>query len=107
MDKLIASASVGLAKAGMNRRGFLGKLAGATGGAAVLAGLLAKGAKASNCDYSHPHCQGPCEEEYDGACGAPCHYTKRNKWRKCYLIDCYTGDTCSSYLEHRGCKSCL
>ena len=29
MDKLIAQASESLAKAGMNRRGFLGKLAGA------------------------------------------------------------------------------
>ena len=41
MDKLFANASVGLAKASMNRRGFLGRLARAAGGAAVLTAGLA------------------------------------------------------------------
>ena len=57
MDKLIANASVGLAKASMNRRGFLGRLARAAGGAAVLTAGLATVARADHCGGSHHFCQ--------------------------------------------------
>lgn len=106
MDTLIAQASESLAKASMNRRGFLGKLAGAAGGATVLAGLLAQAAKANNCDWSHPHCVESCGKVWSGTCGAPCDYDERNLRQTCRMVDCYTGDFCRYETFHRGCTDC-
>ncbi len=97
MGTLIANASEGLAKSSMNRRGFLGRLARAAGGAAVLTAGLATVARADHCSGSH-HCLTDCGDTWIGTCGAPCHYTKKNVNKTCYVIDCYTGASCG-YTE--------
>ena len=94
MDKLIANASVGLAKASMNRRGFLGRLARATGGAVVLTGLAAVAVSAST------HCSGPyfCETSryvVDIECSHPnCHMTERARALIREGVHCLSGETC-------------
>ena len=101
MDKLIANASVGLAKAGMNRRGFLGRLARATGGAAVLTGLAAVGVSAS------AHCSGPyfCPtyaEYYCGSCGEN-GCSGRPHVKNQHGVHCLSGASCPSIITYEGC----
>ena len=100
MDKLIANASVGLAKAGMNRRGFLGRLARAAGGAAVLTAGLASVARADHCEGSH-HCLTGCHTS-PGTCGSGgCPMTETVTWWKCEVVDCYTREHCDwEYTFH-------
>jgi hypothetical protein len=102
MDKLIANASVGLAKASMNRRGFLGRLAGATGGAAVLAGFLAKGVSADHCGGSH-FCVTGESSPYCGICGIGCSSSSRATFVEVYGVNCYTGEDCPKRTVMRGC----
>ena len=102
MDKLIANASVGLARASMNRRGFLGRLARATGGAAVLTGLAAVTVSASS------HCWGPyfCEthsDNYCGACGENCSPSSRPYVRRHHGVHCLSGERCPSWTSYEGC----
>ena len=94
MDKLIANASVGLAKAGMNRRGFLGRLARAAGGAVVLTGLAAVAVSAN------AHCWGPyfCETSQYIVEGT-CHDNRCPQGRKSRElvregVHCLSGETC-------------
>ena len=93
MDKLIANASVGLAKAGMNRRGFLGRLARAAGGAAVLTAAFAKAAYAD-------HCWGPyiCNQSswYQlGCCGGHgCSHRQKPKFHIVEGEHCVSGERC-------------
>ena len=102
MDKLIAQASESLAKAGMNRRGFLGKLAGAAGGAAVLTAAFATAAQADHCEGSH-HCV-TCRAPYTGSCGHPCSMRSKSVWQECRVVDCYERTPCSDwYLVHVSC----
>ncbi len=98
MDKLIANASVGLAKAGMNRRGFLGRLARAAGGAAVLTAGLATAVRADHCAGSH-HCVSTDDcTEHDGACGPPdCISGQLAIESRCLVVDCYTRESCGFY----------
>ena len=104
MDKLIANASVGLAKAGMNRRGFLGRLARATGGAVVLTGLAAVAVSAN------AHCWGPyfCETSryvQDAECG---HHrcTQYQKSRQLVRegVHCLSGETCHPQISFYDCN---
>ena len=105
MDKLIANASVGLAKASMNRRGFLGRLARAAGGAAVLTAGLATVARADHCEGSH-RCLSECSAPYDGDCDWHNCGGNRNRMEECKVVDCYTGEYCGYTSEHRvGCSS--
>ena len=100
MDTLIAQASESLAKAGMNRRGFLGKLAGAAGGAAVLTTVLATAARADSC-LSGLKCRS-CKT-IPGGCG--CRGTNYTViWEVCYEVDCHTGEKCGGeWRRIRGC----
>ena len=105
MDKLIANASVGLAKASMNRRGFLGRLARATGGAAILTAGLATVARADHCEGSH-HCLDNCSESFDGDCDWQNCGGDRNEMVSCEVVDCYTRESCGYTASHRvGCSS--
>ena len=106
MDKLIANASVGLAKAGMNRRGFLGRLARATGGAAVLTGLAAVGVSASS------HCSGPyfCEtgSYYEtGFCGDYGCGNDKGRYHVRTGVHCLSGGACHNEVTLVGCISCF
>lgn len=93
MDTLIAQASESLAKAGMNRRGFLGRLVSATTGAAVLTVGLATAARADHCEGSH-HCLTGCHKS-PGTCGSGgCAKTETVIWWKCEVVDCYTREHC-------------
>ena len=101
MDKLIANASVGLAKASMNRRGFLGKLAGAAGGAAVLTAAFSTAARADHCSGSH-RCE-RCWPE-PGACSRHLCGDWSIVWEVCEVIDCYTRESCGvTRRSMRGC----
>ena len=102
MDKLIANASVGLAKAGMNRRGFLGRLARATGGAAVLTAAFARGVSADHCDGSH-FCVTGESDPYCGSCGVGCASSSRLTYVEVYGVNCYTGEDCPKKTYQRGC----
>ena len=95
MDKLIANASVGLAKASMNRRGFLGRLARAAGGAAVLTAGLATVVRADHCSGSHHCVSNECTYHASGICGAPhCPYDHKQYEARCLVVDCYTRESC-------------
>lgn len=104
MDKLIANASVGLAKAGMNRRGFLGRLAGATGGAAVLTLAFAKGVSAGYCSGSQ-FCVDYTVGPYCGAYGENgCEHGKPTITEE-HGVNCYTGEDCSNVnYNYSGCS---
>ena len=95
MDKLIANASVGLAKAGMNRRGFLGRVAGAVGGAAVLSVFLARTASADvYCGSTSSFCVVSEVGPYCGSEGEhPCTHGKPSITEQ-HGENCYTGETC-------------
>ena len=105
MDKLIASASVGLAKAGMNRRGFLGRLARATGGAVVLSAAFASVANANHCGHHHR-----CITDYFewvGQCGhrnCPI-YTSEARWKRYRVKDCYTKQDCGWHYVWSHCEA--
>ncbi|MDE2817232.1 MAG: hypothetical protein OXK81_11120 [Chloroflexota bacterium] len=94
MDKLFAKTSESLAKAGMNRRGFLGRLVRATTGAAVLTGLAAVAVAADT------HCSGPyfCETSsylIPGSCSH--HKCPSNKKSRLLIregVHCLSGETC-------------
>ena len=102
MDTLFAQASESLAKAGMNRRGFLGRLVSATTGAAVLTAGLSTAVRADHCEGSH-HCV-TCKSPFTGSCGYPCSMRQKNRWQKCRVVDCYERTPCSDwYLVHAGC----
>ena len=108
MDKLIANASVGLAKAGMNRRGFLGRLARAAGGAAVLTAGLATVARADHCEGSHHCVSNECTyHKNPGSCGPPnCGYNQAEYESRCLVVDCYTRESCGFYhWGHGYCES--
>lgn len=104
MDKLIANASVGLAKAGMNRRGFLGRLARATGGAAVLTGLAAVAVAADT------HCSGPyfCETSsyiITGTChDSRCPSDKMSRELVREGVHCLSGETCYPQYSFYDCN---
>ena len=104
MDTLFANLSEGLAKGGMNRRGFLGRLARATGGAAVLTGLAAVGVSASS------HCWGPyfCETSsyvIPGECSHPnCSRYKRSRILVREGVHCLSGETCHPKQSHYDCN---
>ena len=103
MDKLIANASVGLAKASMNRRGFLGRLARATGGAVILTGLGAIAASAST------HCSGPyfCEtSQYviDGSCHDGCTQGRQSRELVREGVHCLSGETCHPEYSFYDCN---
>lgn len=101
MDKLIANASVGLAKAGMDRRGFLGRVAGAVGGAAALSVLLTRAAYADHCD-GHHFCI-TSQTVFCGGCGENCSPSKRPWVRRVEGKNCYTGETCPPKIYYSGC----
>ncbi len=101
MDKLIAQASESLAKASMNRRGFLGRVAGAVGGAAVLSVLFTRAAFADHCDGSH-FCV-TNTTTFCGSCGERCHESKRPYVRRVEGENCYTGKTCPPKTYYGGC----
>lgn len=105
MDKLFANMSVGLAKTGMNRRGFLGRLVRATTGAAVLTGLAAVGVSASS------HCSGPyfCETAsyYEtGFCGDHGCGTDKGRYHVREGVHCLSGASCPNEVTLVGCISC-
>ena len=95
MDKLIANASVGLAKASMNRRGFLGRLARATGGAAVLTVAFATAARADHCSGSH-FCVDYTVGPYCGAYGENGCWDGKPTITEEHGVNCYTGESCSN-----------
>lgn len=99
MDTLFANLSEGLAKAGMDRRGFLGKLAGAAGGAAVLISALATAARADSCGEL------TCRSCTIIPGGCPCRDTNLTFiWEVCYEIDCHTRERCGGeWRSIRGC----
>ena len=104
MDKLIANASVGLAKAGMNRRGFLGRLVRATTGAAVLTGL---GAVAVSAD---DHCWGPymCNVTswyQEGGCGDDGCHNDKGYFHIRTGVHCLSGQQCTE-VTLVGCIEC-
>ena len=100
MDTLIAQASESLAKAGMNRRGFLGRLVSATTGAAVLSTAFATSVRAGSC-LSRLKCRS-CKT-IPGGC--PCRGTNYTViWEVCYEIDCHTREKCGGeWRRIRGC----
>ena len=103
MDKLIAQASESLAKAGMNRRGFLGRLVRATTGAAVLTVGLATVVRADHCEGSH-HCLTGCHI-VPGTCGSGgCSRTQTVRWEKCEVVECYTREHCGWEYFFHDCK---
>ncbi len=101
MDKLFAKTSESLAKAGMDRRGFLGRLASATGGAVILAVALAQGASADHCDGSHFCITNT--SSYCGSCGEHCQSSKRPYITEVEGENCYTGETCPTRIYYGGC----
>ena len=95
MDKLIANASVGLAKASMNRRGFMGRLARAAGGAAVLTAGLASVVRADHCEGSHHCVSGECEDSPQSCSNGRCAlHHERAIYLRCKVVDCYTREFC-------------
>ena len=104
MDKLIANASISLAKASMNRRGFLGRLARAAGGAAVLTAGFATVARADHCGGSH-FCETARSNE-DGFCGdSHCVFPKKARYWRQEGNDCYTGANCPAIYSFRDCEA--
>ncbi len=102
MDKLIEDASVSLAKAGMDRRGFLGKLALAATGAGALSVLFASGVSADHCSGSH-FCE--TSRSIISYCGGSCSYNKKTKELRQEGKDCYTGASCPALYSFYGCGS--
>lgn len=97
MDKLIANASGALAQAGMNRRGFLGRLARATCGAVIVGAAFTKGVSADHCSGSH-FCI-TIQTTYCGSCGENCDSSKRPYVRETEGENCYTGETCPTRIS--------
>ncbi len=94
MDKLFANMSVGLAKTGMNRRGFLGSLVRATTGAVILTGLTAKSAFAQDC--GGPYFCMTSEYTYCGSCKeCGCSYSEKPTILRQEGVHCFLGFTCS------------
>ena len=95
MDKLIANASVGLAKAGMNRRGFLGRLARSHWRSCnTYCRSYRSRCRNGVCQQS---LLGPyfCEthsDNYCGACGENCSPSSRPYVRTHHGVHCLSGE---------------
>lgn len=104
MDELFANMSVGLARAGMNRRRFLGKVVGAAGIAAAISAVLVTGVSANHCQGSH-FCE-TSRSTVPGYCGdSRCSFPKKPRMWRQEGNDCYTGATCPTLYTFRDCNA--
>ena len=104
MDKLIANASVGLARASINRRRFLGKVVGAAGSAVAISAFFVTGVSADHCQGSH-FCE-TSRSTVPGFCGdRRCSFPKKPRMWRQEGNDCYTGATCPTLYSFRDCDA--